>query len=160
MLLPCVVVQLSIGLWQRNELRLPFIGIEHQNIVQLRQPQISRNLWCHRRAIRLFLQEFRIDSGSATLPLRSIRLGVSLLPFLGRIEIDERGENLFFRPASFRRNVPYSIADHAIAHYDLIAAVLQNQAGTVRRACICRRKRFLGRLGRGRLRGYGHETSP
>ena len=54
-----------------------------------------------------------------------------LLPFFGGVEIDERERNLFFGSAAFGADVVDDVADDAVAHDDLVAAVLHDEAGAM-----------------------------
>ena len=59
-------------------------------------------------------------------------LGVLLAPSVGGVEVDEGEGDLLFCSAALGADVVDDVADDAVAHDDLVAAVLEDEAGAVR----------------------------
>ena len=131
------VVQIAIGLHQRDQLRRAVKIIQRHHAIQVRQVQVRSHLRRHRPAVRLFFQQLRIDRRRRSLHLahtRScVRRRMSLLPLVRRVPIHQVVRKLFHL-AALSADVAHDFALHRVAHHQLVAAVFQDQPRAMRRA--------------------------
>jgi len=130
-----VAVEVTLGLGEGDELGCAVEGVEDESAVFFGEAEVGCDLGGEGGAIGL--------------------LFVAGLPFFGGVEIDERCGNLFFGAAALGADVTDDVAGDPVAHDDLVAAVLEDEAGTVGRGGgIGRHKwpllRGLGGQGKGR----------
>ena len=109
-------------------------GIESERTVLFRQAEVFSDLRGERGALCLFFQKLRIDGRRLRIVgvRGASRLGVLFLPAVGGVEIDEGDGNLFFCAAALGADVMDNRAHDSVAHDDLVAAVLEDEAGAVR----------------------------
>ena len=129
-----VAVKVTVRLGQRDELRRAVKGVEDESAVLLGKAQVFCDLRGERCAVGLLFEQFRINAGwsSGVRVVPCLVRGMLLLPPMSSVEIDERYGNLFLRAIPFRADVMHEIADRAVAHNHLIAAVFEKEAGAMR----------------------------
>ena len=125
-----VAVEIAVGLGQGDQLGGAAEGVEGEGAVLLRQPKIFGDLGREGGAVGLLLEQLGVDGGSLLgigvgVGGVGCGLGVLPLPAVGRVEVDQRDRNLFFGSPALGADVVHDLADGAVAHDDLIAAVLE-----------------------------------
>ena len=136
---------------ERNKLGRSVEGIEHENAVLLGEAKVFCDLGRKRGAVGLFLEQFGVDGGRSAFILTIFCLirRVLLLPAAGGVEIDEGKRNLLLRAVAFRADVTDQLADDAVTHHDLIAAIFEKETGAMGRiGGVGGLERFLWRLSR------------
>ena len=125
-----VAVEVTLGLGEGDELGSAVEVVEREDAVVLGEVEVGKHLGRERGAVGLFFEQLGAEDGS----LGSFgRGGASGLPAAGGFEVNQRGWDLFFGAAAFGALVADDVADDAIAHNHLVAAVLENEAGAMGR---------------------------
>ncbi len=128
-----VAVEVAVGLGQGNQFRGSPVGVEGEGAVLFGKAEIFGDLRGEGSAVGLFFQQLWVNGGGlGVLGVGGAGWVVLLLPALGGVEIDEGEGDLLFGSAAFGADVMDDVADDAVAHDDLVAAVLEDEAGAVR----------------------------
>ena len=122
-----LAIEFAVGLGEGDELGGVVPGVEDEDTFLLGELEVGSDLGHDGGAVRLLFGELGVEHwrwrGTG---------GVALLPLLGGVEIDQGEGDFFGVAAALGTDVADDLADDLVAHDDLVAAVLEDEAGAVR----------------------------
>jgi len=123
-------------LGQGDQLWGASVGIEGQGAVLFGEAEVFGDLGSEGGAVGFFLEEFGVYGGGLGVVGICCGLRVLTFPAFGGVQVYEVEGDLLFVSSSFGTDVVDHVADDTVAHDDLVAAVLENEAGAVRSRAV------------------------
>ena len=125
-----VAIQIAIGLGEGDELGSATVGVEGEGAVLFGEAEVFGDLGGEGGALGLFFKELGVDGGRLRRLFGSTGPGWACCfsqRWVASRSMSDEG-NLLFCASAFSADVAHDGADDAVAHDDLIAAVLEIEA--------------------------------